>query len=210
MAQFTLNWDNTDLLTEPNVIAQRALYRRKSTGGTFISAGFTPANDLPTSATTTTSPVLLNNVIYEFKIQTLCTVNGPTTNSNGVQEQIAFACITPEITSNDTSSTIVVNCAGLDITKIRFTLRKTSDDSIVYGPVIKLPIDAGNVFTDTASGLDSDTEYYWEYEFYSTVNGIEVISSSVSYLGAVCGAYPGDTTPVTNCTAPEDLVVTNV
>jgi hypothetical protein len=209
MAQFTLNWDNTALLAEPNVIAQRALYRRKSTAGTFISAGFTPVNDLPVSATTTASPVLLDNVIYEFKIQTLCTVNGPTTNNNGVIEQIKFTCITPEIVSDATTTQINVICTDLDITKIRFTLRRLSDDVIVYGPVLALPA-AGNVYSAIATGLVASTDYYWQYEMYSTINGVEVISSSVSYLNAVCGDYPISTTAVSSCTAPEDLEVTNV
>ena len=91
MAQFTLNWDNTALLLEPNVIGQRAYYRRKDVGGTYISAGFSPVNDLPTSAVTTVSPALLDNVVYQFKVETLCTVNGPTVNSNGVIDQIDFA-----------------------------------------------------------------------------------------------------------------------
>lgn len=210
MAQFTLNWDNTALLLEPNVIAQRAYYRRKDVGGAYISSGFTPVNDLPVAAVTTVSPALLENVVYQFKVETLCTVNGPTINSNGVIEQIKFLCITPEINSTDVASNIVVNAVGTNITKIRFTLRKESDDSIVHGPIVVLPVDAGNMYTTTAIGLTAATEYYWQYEMYAVINGIEVISSDVAYLGAVCGEYPTTTEAVTSCTAPESLAVTNV
>lgn len=206
MANFILNWDNTAVLAEPNAIAQRALYRRKDVGGSFISSGFTPINDLPKSAITTTSPNLLNNVVYEFKIQAICTENGPTDNDNGIQEQIKFACITPNVSATDVASTITIDVTNLNITKARFTLRLASDNSLVAQSTV---LAAGGFITKTQTGLTASTGYYWQVELYATVNGIEVISSSPSYLNTVCGPYNFSTEEPTSCPAPEDLIVEN-
>lgn len=207
MAQFTLNWDNTAALANANAIAQRASYRRRSTMGAFITSGFTPNNDLPKSAVTTQSPVLVDNVVYQFKVETLCTVNGPTINDNGIQEQMKFACITPEIVESDTTSAISIDVTNTDITKARFRLKKTSDNSTIFGPSIVNTV--ANTVSITATGLTASTAYYWQVEFYATVNGVEVISSAVGYLNSVCGNYASTTTSLLSCSAPEDLVVTN-
>lgn len=205
MAQFILNWDNTAALADANATGQRVSYRRKDVGGSFLITGFSPANDLPKSATTATSPVLTNNVVYELKVQTLCTVNGPTDNSNGIIEQIGFVCIEPEITQTDIASTITISILGLNITKARFTLRKQSDSSIVDGPTVVVA--AGNFISRTAAGLTASTGYYWEVELYATINGVEVISSDAAYLNAVCGPYEFETEAPTTCPAPQDLTV---
>ena len=209
MAQFTLNWDNAGVLAEPNAIGQRAAYRRKDVGGAFITTGFTPANDMATSINSATSPnSLLENVVYEFKVSAICTENGPTDNNNGIVEQIIFSCILPDVTQTDVASTITLDVTGLNITQARFTLRKQSDNSVVNGPTIVAAI--ANSITKTATGLTPSTGYYWQVELYATINGVEVVSSSASYLNAVCGPYNFNTDAATSCPAPEDLVVSGV
>ena len=74
MATLTLTW--TPNITV-NVINQRAYYRRKTTGGAFLTTGFSPSNDLSTAASTTDKGSLLDNVVYEFKVANICTDGGP-------------------------------------------------------------------------------------------------------------------------------------
>lgn len=185
MAQFPLVWFNTAVIINPNAISQRALYRQKSVGGAFISTGFTPANDLPTTATNVTSPVLADNIVWEFKVQCICTVGGPTDNNNGIVEGIDFACIAPVFSSiTSTTATATLNVTGLDITKARFVVKRLADDVIVSGPTIVNRV--GNSITLNMTGLVAGTEYYLDVEYYATVNGVEVISSNVAYIGTVC------------------------
>lgn len=196
MAQFTLNWFAAPVMVNPNSISQRAVYRQKSVGGAFISTGFTPTNDLPTTTQSTTSPNLGTNRIWEFKVQAICTTGGPTDNNNGIVEGLKFECLTPNIaTTTITTATIVLNITGLDITKARFILHKDSDDSIVYGPVIVNP--SGSAITTTATGLTPDTVYYWEFILYSTVEGVEIQSSDPGQLGVSCLSA--------NFSTPEDV-----
>ena len=68
MAQFTLNWFAAPVMVNPNATGQRALYIQKSIGGSFLTTGFIPSNDLPKPQESVTSPVLSNNIIWEFKI----------------------------------------------------------------------------------------------------------------------------------------------
>ena len=170
--------------------------------------GFSPANDLLVAAITATSPVLTDNVVYEFIVETLCTKNGPTNNSNGIIEQIGFSCLTPVVSQTDVASTITLNITGLNITKARFTLRKTSDSSIVSAATIVAA--SGNFITRTVAGLAASTSYYWQVEIYATINGVEIISSNVAYLNALCGPYTFITNAPTTCPAPDNLIVDSV
>lgn len=187
MAQFTLNWDNTDILANANNINQRASYRQKSVGGAWITAGFTPGNPLSTAVTSVTSPVLDSNVIYEFMIESLCTQNGPTSNDNGIIEQIGFNCIEPIIENTNTQSQAVVDLTDTDITKVVFTLRLASNNSVVFGPLTVNR--AGTSAIATATGLTANTSYYWQIALITVVGGAEVSSSAPVYLGNVCGPY---------------------
>lgn len=203
MANFTLTW--TPVITG-NVTAQRASYRQKSVGGVFLTTGFSPSNDLSTAATTTDHGSLTDNTIYEFKISNVCTTGGPTDNSNGVIEQIVFACISPSIGQTTTTATASYTGLPTDITKVRFTLRKTSDNSLVSGPTTVTVV--GAAASATATGLTASTAYYFQTEFFTTINGVEVVSSGASYLNAVCGPYAVTTDAPASCPAPDSLVVT--
>lgn len=183
MAQFNLNWYNARVLTNPDATAQRASYRQKSVGGAFISAGFTPANDLPIYASTVRSPVLTDNVIWQFKIQAICTDNGPTDNDNGLIEGLKFACLSEAVVPDKTQVTSSFNLAGTDITKVGFILKKQSDNSIVEANVI-VPR-SGNGVSHTTTGLTPSTGYYYTYIYYATVNGVEVASDTYA-AGITC------------------------
>lgn len=205
MGVFTLNWDNTLLLANANSIAQRASYRRKDVGGAWITGGFTPLNDMLKTVNTALSPNLLDNVLYEFRVQGICTVGGPTINTNGVKEQIGFACIVPSMSQTDVAATASINTTGLNITKVIFTLRRLSDNVIVGGPTTITVV--GNLAQTTMTGLTDTTGYYWQIQLIAVVEGVEVVSSAIEYLGTVCGPYTFDTTAPPACQAPEDLEV---
>lgn len=205
MAVFTLVWDNTVVLANANAIAQRASHRRKDVGGTWFTIGYAPTNDMDKSVSLATSPDLLPNVIYEFRVQAICTTGGPTSNANGIQEQIIFECINPTINHTDVASTISLDVTGLNLTKARFTLRKTSDNTIVSGPItVAVSV---NTITTTTTGLTASTNYYWQVELLTTIMGVEVISSSISYLDSVCTPYSFTTSVPATCPAPSDLKV---
>lgn len=204
--QFTLNWDNTTVVISGNSTGQIASYRKKITGGAFLTTGFTPANTLAAVVNSVVSPNTLDeNCIYEFKVETQCTINGPAINSNGIIEQIAFNCTDSDTTETDVASTIVLNVAGTDIIKARFTLKLVSDGSIISGPNIVARV--GNSITGTAIGLTPETGYRWEFELYAMINGVLVISSNATYLDDVC-AGTFNTMATVECPAPESLEVT--
>jgi len=195
--QFNLLWINTKVQASSNSISQRALYRYKAVGGAFISTGFTPSNDLATSASTTVSPVLDSNKVVQFEVETICTINGPAINDNGIQEAIGFVCLTPTIVKTDTTSSISIDVTGLDITKARFTLRKSSDNTVLGTPIISNV--ASNTIFGSITGLVASTNYYWQIELYATVNTLEVISSGTDFLGAPCSPYPFTTNAPAVC-----------
>jgi hypothetical protein len=193
MPQFVLNWYAAPVMVNPNSIGQRAVYRQKAVGGSFISTGFTPANDLTIVAQTITSPNLSANKIWEFKIQALCTQGGPVDNNNGIQEALKFACITPTLSSTISTATIQLNISGLDITKAVFSLHLVSDNTIVYGPVTATP--SGSIIQTQATGIDDDTDYYWTYALKSTVGGVEISSTDSNQLNQECQSINFHTPP---------------
>lgn len=208
MAQITYIWDNTDVLANANAINQRCSYRQKSVGGGWLTAGFTPANDMNVNVTTATSPnSLLSNVVYEGKTEAICTVNGPIMNDNGIGEWISFSCIAPIITKTDIAVHAVLDVTGLDITKAKFTLKKSSDNSIIDTQTINK---AGTSITYDYTGLSALTNYYIQIELYSTVNTIEIISSSIDYLGSSCSPYAFTTNASAICNPITNLTISSV
>lgn len=193
MAQFNINWFNTAVIINPNVTGQRVSYRQKSVGGAFTTTGFTPANDLPKTASSSVSPDLLPNIIWEFKVEAICTEGGPTANDNGLQEGLKFSCLVPTLSYTMNTATIVLNTLGLDIHQASFVLHRADDDSVVVGPVTVAKV--GTTISYTATGIDDGTEYYWEVIQYAIVNGLEIQSSS--QLGVSCYSANFTTTPET-------------
>jgi hypothetical protein len=187
MAQFTLNWDNTDILSSSNNLSQIASYRQKSVGGSWISSGFSPTNPMTKSIASAQTPVITSNIVYEFKVDCTCTQGGPVQNDNGIIENIGFACIVPTIENTDTTSVVTINLAGTDITKVTFTLRKSSDNTVKHGPITVNRI--GTIASTVASGLVASTGYYWQITLIASVNGLEINSGLPNYLNSVCGPY---------------------
>lgn len=207
MAQFTLTWDNTDVLSSGNSINQRASVRRKTPVGAWVTAGFSPTNDLATSVITVITPALIDNVIYQFKIETICTAGGPTINDNGIQEAIQFGCINPTIENTDVTAQLVLNVINTDITKARITLRLAADDSPISIQVVNKLV---NSITANVNGLIPSTSYYWQVELYTIVDGVEIVSSSSDYINNPCGAYAFTTEsaiPPDVCPAPDNFEV---
>jgi len=183
MATITLTWDNTAVIGSVNSLNQTAYKRIKAVGGLFSSAGFTPGNPLLTSAVTTDADVIPNR-IYEFKVENNCTAGGPTANSNGFKEQIVFECIAATLGKTSTTVTVSVNLTDIDFTKVKFTLRKQSDDSLVATATENK---VANAASHTFTGLSGSTGYYVELEYLTDIEATEVISSDSDYLNDVCG-----------------------
>jgi len=209
MGNINLNWDNSAVVANPNATEQNAKKRKKSVGGPYDQIGFTPANPMATSVNAAVSAVT-DNIIYEYLVDAICAVGGPIPNINGIQEGINFACFNPSLTSDNGSVSVSLNVTGLDITKARFYLYKASDDSLVGGPTVANRI--GTTISTSFTGLLPSTNYYLKYEMYATVNAVEVVSSDVAYLNALCGGnIAGFTIPTVanpTCPAPAALVVT--
>lgn len=167
MALFEFNWT-------PNInsgtIAQRVSYRQKSIGGDFISTGFNPANDLSITASSITINGLLNNVIYEFKLQNICQVGGAIDGRIG--EFIVFEC--PIISLSATKNIIIVNIPeqNEDI-KIKYTLWD-EQQLIKYDTIIST--DNQTTFTN----VEPNTKYIVKVELIANINNVDIISPCYS------------------------------
>lgn len=203
MSQFTLRWDNTDVNASTNSINQKLQYRYKSVGGLFIDSTI-----IDKTVNTVDSPILNDNKIIEFKVQCLCTANGPTDNDNGIIENIGFVCINPTITKTDIQSTITLDVTGLDITKARFTLKKSSDNSLIGLPVIVDKV--GTTIATTQTGLVTATNYYWQIELYANINNTEVKSSDLGFLEIPCSPYPFITNNPPTCSPVTAITVASI
>jgi len=197
MAQFDLTWDSDNVASNPNATGQTVSYRYKG-DTTWITTGFTPPNPLGLAVGAVVSPILTDNRVIEFKVEALCTINGPTGNDNGIQEEINFVCIAVT-TSGIThlQATATVSLLNTSITKVRFTLKKSSDNSVIVVPTIV--VRTGDSAAITKTGLIPLTNYYWQIELYANVQAVEVKSSDTGYLGVACSPYPFTTSPDPVC-----------
>lgn len=197
---YMLSWDNTEIVANTNTVSQIAYYREKIISGEFSTIGFIPSNPLDGATNLVISPDLPNaNSIYEFKLEVTCAQNGPIMNENGLLEGIRFSCLAaPTITFGETAAQAMYDLSGggNSITKIRFVLRKDSDNSIIKDETVT-PV--AGIFTSSITGLDTGTAYYYQTEYFSELNGVEVRSGSADQLNALCGDYDFITeTPVCN------------
>lgn len=195
MANFNLSWI---LTVTANVTGQRAYYRQKTVGGAFLTTGFSPANDLSTSATSTSIAGLLDNVVYQFQIANLCSTGGPTFNANGIQEGIKFACVTPTETHTHNSATGTVSGLPSDITSVIFTLTDAGGTALST-PVTSVT-SAGSA-SATFTGLTPSSDFFIKVEFTAVVNGATVTSA----LGTCNVQIKTENAPA--CPAPTNLVV---
>lgn len=200
MATLYLYW-TTNL--NGNVIKQRVSKRIKSVGGVFDTTGFTPANDMPPDTNTATVFVTPNKV-YEFHQYQICTENGPTENSEGIQEQIVFACIVPSLVGHEDSVDVDINLAGTDIESVDYAIRKQSDDSLISSVLGVVRVSNGVPYT--FSGLAATTGYYIQMTLHATIDGSSVGSDDSDYLNTACG---GNVTgyQVSTAAAPPDPTV---
>lgn len=194
MACFTYNWDNTEVLANDNNTGQNVYYREAGE----VSWISHPDNPFETSDNTAEICSTSDNIVYEFKVESTCEQGGPTPNDNGIIEYIGFSCVDIEIDQTHNTCVATVDLSNTDITKVRFTLRKSSDNSIAYGPITVNK--TSNQAMATATGLTAATSYYWQFIMYATVGGVEIISSQATQLNTVCGPYTFSTeaAPVEN------------
>lgn len=173
-SNFVMTWTPS---TTAFTTAQRAYYRKKTTGGSFLTSGFTPANDLTTLDTTASVAGLTNNEVYEFRVANLCITGGPNYNSNGIKEAIKFNCSSAPVISLITSTGSTATVSGLpsDITKVRFTLYDGSGTTIIQGPV-DIATSAGSA-VKVYTGLTTATNYIVAIQLIAVVNGTEQMSS---------------------------------
>lgn len=203
MAIFHCSWDNTTIANNSNVIYQRLSWREKSVGGAFNTTSIIPTNDLDKTVSSVDFVSASYNKVYEFILEVFCSLGGSTQNSNGIVEKISFGCILPQTVGIlDTTASLNFNLSNTDITKIRLVLKLQSNNSIVSSATISR---SGDTLSHTFTGLTPSTDYYFELEFYAVVNGVEVISSSPSFLGSVCG---GNITNYTFSTLTEIIPTT--
>lgn len=185
----SLQWNNSSIDGNPNAISQRISARIKTVGGPFLTTGFSPANPLATSVNEVSyTPV--ENKVYEYKIEALCTVGGPT--PFGPIEGIAFSCIEPSIEPGNSTANISVDATGTDLTKIRFILFLVDDDSEVASITANR---VGDAMTANFSGLTPATAYYLKMELFAILNGVEISMQDISSTN-LCGeegSYPVDT-----------------
>src|SRR6187455_3339950 len=184
MGQFTLNWNSSATSTNPYVTGQLARYRLK--GATSWSEdGFSPANTLSKSASTTKSKNLVNNTIYDFEVVALCDLQGEIPNSNGIQQMINFECdeVQPLITAvSNTYDTISVSAATLpkDFTKMTFHLKAgpsstaaSADLALTGNPKVQT-VANGVMASFQFVGLTGDTFYdlWWEMHTNLVINSV--------------------------------------
>lgn len=183
MAILQINWNAENTDGNPSVTGLRISKRVKAVGGAWDTSGFDTPNDMANSLATNQAVVTANRV-YEFKVESLCSAGGPVQNLNGVQEGIAFECITPGKEFTHNSLQVTIPTLLTDITKARIVVHLTSDDSIVSSGIYN---SNGVQIQANITSLVQNTEYYFTVELYAMVNGFEVISSDAAFLNAVCG-----------------------
>lgn len=184
MAIFHCSWDNTTIANNSNVIYQRLSWREKSVGGAFNTTSIIPTNDLDKTVSSVDFVSASYNKVYEFILEVFCSLGGSTQNSNGIVEKISFDCITPTLSPDTSLINFSLNVINTDITKARIVLKLQSDNTVITTQTVNR---VGNLIDYAFNGLTSSTGYYFEVELYATVNGVEVVSSDVAYLGEVCG-----------------------
>jgi hypothetical protein len=171
-----------------------------------LTTTFTPVNDYDASQAVSTAEDLQTNTIYRFKVQSLCPVGGPIDNSNGIIEDIVFECVPEDDMDTTTQTTVglnksvsvkidplpnptgedggVVVANYTDITKVEFSVYDAANAVEIIAPVTVTQV--AGVASWEATGLSPSTTYTLRYVLITTINGVEVRSDSISYLGNAC------------------------
>lgn len=178
-----LKWNNLAVQNSLSATGQRISKRLKSEGGSYDTLNFSPANDLAKTVSAATATVL-DNKIYQFIVQSLCTFGGPVGNDNGPVEGIGFGCILPVVQSTHSSVSVTVNVANTDIQKARIKIRTVNNFTQVGLLIVAR---SNDLLVANFTGLEAATNYFVEVEFYAVINGVEIISSNENFLNTVCG-----------------------
>lgn len=216
MAQFTLDWDNGNILTNENALSQRASYRPRDGDGPWLTDGFTPENDIAKEVNEADSPDTLNdNIVYQFKIEAICTVGGPTINDNGVREAINFACITPDLTHTYNHADITLDVSNTDITKATITLRKGSNNALIDVATVNrvsnsIYMESPSLVRNPTVEIEASSSYYWQVELIANVNNEEVGSTRSDFIGSLCSPYPFVTEAPPICDPITDMDISSV
>lgn len=118
MATFTLNWTPAG---GSNI--QNQLVQRKCCGG-----GFTTLATLSPSANTYTDSTAVDNVVYTYKIVSVCLVSGPIDSAE--VQQVNIVC--PTVTTSVSGTVITVNLPLLNNDRTYSQLQVLNGTTVVF------------------------------------------------------------------------------
>lgn len=204
MATIDLSWDNTAVNASGNTTGQRASKRIKAVGGAWSTSGFVPANDMAKTVNSAVATITGNRV-YEFKVEALCVVGGPTINDNGIQEGIVFECIGGAesdggVNSGDLRFRVVdFDTNAPDINFVKFALYDSTNTTLLQ-TTAALPNSAN--IEHTFTGLTPGEVYVVRVIYGALVNGVQTWSSFDSetcvYDGLIAGGAECRTYQITS------------
>ena len=170
MAIFNLNWTPAGGV---NSLNQTAKYKLNG-AVTWLTTGFTPANPMNALVNTTQITGLLNNTIYQFQVDTNCSIGGPT--SSPIVQRIGFDCLGGFSFIDNNNGTADISILGLNVyTSLNFVQFKVySDIGALLETSANIPIGVPTVWqTDVL--VPGDYEVALQYG--SIVNGVQVFSN---------------------------------
>lgn len=206
MATIDLNWDNTAVNASANATGQRASKRITAVGGAWLTTGFLPVNDLPKTANTTVATVTVNRV-YQFKVEALCAMGGPTINSNGIKEGIVFECVgNTEGGPGENAGEVFFRHTGfdtaVDINKVKFELYDETNTTLID---TSPELDAtAPPMEHTFTGLTPGDEFCVRVVYGAMVDGVQVwsefdeetcLTEGLIASGTECRTYQITSTP---------------
>ena len=215
MANIALTWNPAN---NANSISQRASAIAKVNGLTpNITSNFSPVNDMAKTITSAIYNTSNPNLVYRFMVETICTTGGPISNTNGIQEQIFFAClpnnsILAEVNGNTIKVKVIkgqyLSVDGVSypngtssIEGAEFTLYNSNNTVLISGPHLGVETGTGATlgYEYIFGGLAISTQYTIRYVLSSTINSNPVRSDASQYLAAPCINLVTTTGTAGNC-----------
>lgn len=195
-AIFQLNWNISNTENDPNTSTQKALYKKRldGAGAPFLDGiegglPFNPPNPISKNVSATQSGSLSDNAVYQFKIQTICGVNGPVDNMDGIFEAINFICIEPTATFTYNQATITIPVSGTpDIIKAKIKLTNTTTGVVLVNNVVVSA--SGSNITYTKTGLSPSTSYRWDITLGANVNSADKYSVTACAKSFITSPLP--------------------
>ena len=217
MANIFLSWVPAN---NANATGQIAKAIAKINGSTpNITTQFSPSNTMIKTVSSTVFSTINTNMVYRFTIETICSVGGPTPNTNGVQEEIVFECVNPtaltgDITNNTYKARVIKGIYSIvdgvsyaipvsSIQGVEYTLYNAANTVLISGPALGVLTGTGSneAYTHTFTGLVASTGYTLRLVLLSIVNGVLVRSDSPSYLNGPCVSVINTTATAPSCIA---------